>query len=384
MAGEDRVNRLGSNTRLREVVYVVTARGPDIISEYDARWDAFITASPHGHLMQASRWGAIKARFGWEVERLILMDGDAIVAGAQILYRSLPLNLSRLAYVPMGPVVDWENEEHVNALLVALQHTVRRRRAFCLKLEPAVLENPDRVAKLVSHGFHPSPQTVQWRSTILIDLDCSEDEIQARFNKKHRQKLHKAAREGITVRPGTEADLPAFRSLMGETAERKEFAVYPLDYYHASYNLFASQGFGKLLLATYHDTILAGIMVFMLGARAYCMYAGSSNVNRELMPTYLLHWEGIRWAHAHGCVLYDYCGIPDEVGQDPECHAHEERHDGLWGVYRFKRGFGGQIACYMGTHDQVYCRALYFLYNLAIELLMNRLGETWNCRLFSG
>ena len=256
MAGKDRVNRPDSTTGLREAVDVVIPRNPAVEPEYDARWDAFVAASPYGHLMQASRWGALKARFGWEVERLTLMDGDAIVAGAQVLYRSLPLGLCRLAYVPMGPIFDWQNEEQVDALLAALQRAVRRRGAFCLKLEPAVLNSFDGVADLVSHGFRPSPQTVQWRSTILIELNCTEDEILARFNKKHRQKLHKAAREGIVVRPGTSADLPAFSKLMGETADRKEFAVYPPDYYCASYSLFAPQGLGQLFLATYEDTDL--------------------------------------------------------------------------------------------------------------------------------
>ena len=121
--------------------------------------------------MQSSRWGALKARFGWDVERLAVRDGDAIVAGAQVLYRSLPLNLGRLAYIPMGPVVDWDDEEQVNTLLLALQRTVQQRGAFCLKVEPAVLARPDRAAKLASHGFRPSRQTVQWRSTILVDLE---------------------------------------------------------------------------------------------------------------------------------------------------------------------------------------------------------------------
>ena len=50
----------------------------------------------------------------------------------------------------------------------------------------------------------------------------------------------------------------------------------------------------------------------------------------------------------------------------------------------FKRGFGGQVVSYLGTHDQIYRRSVYFLYNHAIDFLLNRLGETWNRKLFSG
>lgn len=347
-------------------------------------WDDYVASSPHGHLMQSSRWGALKTRFGWEVERLILMEKNTIVAGAQILYRSLPLKLGKLAYVPMGPVVNWENEDHVRALLVSLQRTARRRGAFCLKLEPAAINSPDPLAILASQSFQPSPCTVQWRSNILIDLDCTEDEILTRFSKKHRQKLHKAAREGIIIQSANIEDLPAIRTLLDDTAERKAFAVYPQEYYQTCFTLFASERLANLLLATYQDRLLAWIMVFVLGKKAYCLYAASGSEHRDLMPTYLLHWEGIRWAHAQGCLVYDYCGIPDEVGQDPDNYAHEERHDGLWGVYRFKRGFGGQVVSYIGTHDQIYHRLLYNLYNNVIGILRNKMGETWNRKLFSG
>jgi lipid II:glycine glycyltransferase (peptidoglycan interpeptide bridge formation enzyme) len=334
--------------------------------------------------MQSSRWGALKTRFGWEAERVTVLDGDAIVAGAQVLYRSLPLNLGRLAYVPMGPVVSWEDEEQVRALLIALQRTVRQHGAFCLKVEPAVPARPDRAATLASHGFRPSRQTVQWRSTILTDLGCAEEEIPTHFSGGHRRTVRKSAEAGVSVRPGTAADVTAFSELLGSTSDRKQFAVYPDDYYAASYELLGSGGLGHLVVATYEDTPVAGVMVFTLGARAYMLYAASSSAHRELSPGYLAQWEALRWAHAQGCVVYDWCGIPDEVGEDPERYARDARQDGMWGVYRFKRGFGGQVVGYLGTHDQVYNRSLYCLYNHAIDFLENGLGENWNRRLFSG
>jgi lipid II:glycine glycyltransferase (peptidoglycan interpeptide bridge formation enzyme) len=97
-----------------------------------------------------------------------------------------------------------------------------------------------------------------------------------------------------------------------------------------------------------------------------------------------LYWQGIRWAHAQGCTIYDSCGIPDQVGKDPERYAHEGRNEALWGVYQFKRGFCRQVVCYMDTYDQVYNRRLYSLYNRALGLLKHRLGDTWHRKFFSG
>lgn len=81
------------------------------------------------------------------------------------------------------------------------------------------------------------------------------------------------------------------------------------------------------------------------------------------MPTYLLQWEAIRWAKNKGCKIYDLWGIPDH----PETVLEDsflDRSDGLWGVYRFKRGFGGEIQRTIGAYDRV-CRPLiYRLYQV--------------------
>jgi lipid II:glycine glycyltransferase (peptidoglycan interpeptide bridge formation enzyme) len=200
----------------------------------DAEWDSFVAASPEGHLLQTSRWGALKARFGWAVERVALTDGHAIVAGAQVLYRSLPLGLLTLAYVPMGPLVDWGDEEAGRTLLAALRRAARRRRAFCLKLESHRPDDPALAARLIHYGLRPSPQTIQPRSTILIDLDGEEDEIVARFNKRTRQKVRKATRAGVVVQDGIASDISAFQGLMKETAQRKGFAIHSAELYHAA------------------------------------------------------------------------------------------------------------------------------------------------------
>ncbi len=85
------------------------------------------------------------------------------------------------------------------------------------------------------------------------------------------------------------------------------------------------------------------------------------------MPTYLLQWEAIRWARQKGCKIYDMWGVPDS----PETVLEENflnRSDGLWGVYRFKRGFGGKIHRTVGAWDRVYRPITYKLY----EFVANR------------
>ena len=70
------------------------------------------------------------------------------------------------------------------------------------------------------------------------------------------------------------------------------------------------------------------------------------------MPTYLLQWEAMRAAKEKGCSRYDLWGAPNTFNES----------DDLWGVYRFKRGFGGSIRRALQTLDRVYNPLLYKLY----------------------
>lgn len=79
------------------------------------------------------------------------------------------------------------------------------------------------------------------------------------------------------------------------------------------------------------------------------------------MPAYPLQLEAMKWAKSAGCETYDLWGIPDEEEETLETEF-ETRNDGLWGVYRFKRGFGGKIMRSASAWEKIYQPALYNLY----------------------
>jgi peptidoglycan pentaglycine glycine transferase (the first glycine) len=60
-------------------------------------------------------------------------------------------------------------------------------------------------------------------------------------------------------------------------------------------------------------------------------------------------------------MAYDLWGVPDEDEAALEA-GFETRHEGLWGVYRFKRGFGGQLVRSVGAWDRVYQPLAYRAY----------------------
>jgi lipid II:glycine glycyltransferase (peptidoglycan interpeptide bridge formation enzyme) len=294
-------------------------------------------------------------------------------ACAQVLYRDLPGGLGTIAYVPKGPLVDYDDLPSFRALLDAIQPLARQQRAVALKVEPDEEGSPVLIQKLKSLGFRPSPQTVQPRRTILVDLDAEPDELLRRMKQKTRYNVRLAGRKGVTIRPGDESDLPAFYRLMETTAQRDGFGIHAPAYYETVHRLFVPSGQGNLLLAEVDGQLLAGLVVLAAacGATACYMYGASSDEHRNLMPTYLLQWEAMLWAREQGCRFYDLWGVPDHDEETLEA-GFTRRNDGLWGVYRFKRGFGGRLARSVGAWDLVYAPVRYRLYATAVGWLQQR------------
>jgi len=331
-------------------------------AEDQTAWDAWVTATPGGHILQSWAWGELKSRFGWRVERLGLDS-----AGAQVLYRPLPGGVGSIAYVPKGPLMDWGDGQTIRELTAAIRPLARRQRAICLKIEPDLEDSPDWTKTLTAAGFRPSPQPIQPRRTIVVDLDAEPEAILARMKQKTRYNIRLAGRKGVVVRPGDEGDLPAFYELMEDTSRRDRFAIHSRAYYEAVHRLFVATDRGRLLLAEHEGRLLAGLVVVALGDTACYLYGASADEGRDLMPSYLLQWEAMVWARERGCRAYDLWGVPDEDESTLEA-GFAQRGDGLWGVYRFKRGFGGRLVRTVGAWDLVLAPARYWLYNSALRL----------------
>jgi len=312
------------------------------------KWDAYLDKHPDAHILQTSAWGELKADFGWETE-VVQKEG----CGALVLFRKLPLGL-RIAYIPKGPVgKNWQS------LWPAVDELCRQKGAIFLKVEPDALEDEQTALEPAFEGFESGVKPIQPGQTIIISLEGEEEDWMARMKQKTRYNIRLAKRKDVEVRETD--DLDVFQNLMNATGERDGFGVHSKAYYQKAYTLFKSTGASSILLASYEGKPLAAMMVFARGKRAWYFYGASNNEERNRMPTYLLQWEAMRWAAARGCIAYDLWGVPDAPLEELEANF-TKRHDGLWGVYRFKRGFGGQLLRSAGAWDRVYSPLMYRVY----------------------
>ena len=313
-------------------------------------WNKFLENHPDAHLLQMGEWGELKKDFGWKPERFIF-DRET---GAQILFRRLPLGLT-LGYMPK-PVGRRQWAEGSDQFWREVDLICKQNKAIFLKVEP---DSWDDAFHLPHSAFRVSPHNIQPPRTITIDIKDNEETILAKMKPKCRYNIRLAEKKGVTVRAWD--DIKGFHEMMTVTGGRDNFGVHSKEYYQRAYELFHPKGTCELLVAEYEGKPLASLMVFANGKRAWYVYGASNDQERNRMPTYLLQWEAIRWAKARGCDEYDLWGVPDENEETLEANF-ESRHDGLWGVYRFKRGFGGEVKRAAQAMDKVYNPLLYKLY----------------------
>ena len=318
------------------------------------QWDTFVRKHPRGHVLQLSNWGVQQHAEGWQPVRVSLRDNDQIVAGAQILFKPMAGGLLTRAYCPCGPLVTDDNQWQ--PLMKAMDQMAATERAIFLKCEPGLFLN-EPLTHLAIYGYEPHARIIQPPRTIMLDLREGEEALLARMNQGTRRKIRQSQKNEIRTFQATAADVDAFVKLMNATGERNDFYTHDGAYYRRAYDLFVPQD-AALFLAEHEGEMLAGVFVTHVGHTAQYLYGASIAHNRNLMASYGVQWAAIQWAMSRGAQWYDLWGVPDEDDTTLEAQF-QTRSDGLWGVYGFKRGWGGQGVRSPGAWDKPYIRPLY-------------------------
>lgn len=333
-------------------------------------WNRFVATTPTGHLCQTYEWSehspGHEAREG--SLRLGVLDDAGNLCAAMLMVRSKASGVSApFFYVPRGPVCADPHSPALPLLIATARREARKHGAFMIRAEPNVSESdPEWPPVLRALGFRPTSHQIYLRSAWVTDIRPTEEQILANMMMTWRQNVRSSARKGVSVRPGTtEADLDAFYRLLVETGERDRFPVYPKFVFadmlrNYSAERAARDGTAEMaLLMTEHagEPIAAGV-VAAFGKGSWSIMCGSSGKaeHRKLRPNYLLQWESMRWAKARGAEFFDFRGIPDRLEPGEE----------MYGVYEFKRGFGGSVLRVLPTQDIVLRPALYWPYVWAV------------------
>jgi len=340
-----------------------------------SEWAGALQKLKHPHLLQSWEWGAFKGSYKWKPARLLWSDLDGRpAAAAQVLFRSEAPGLT-MGYCPRGPLLDWGNVELRQQVLLDLRTFALKQGAFVLKIDPALVSSvtPSNASPiqpqpgltavedtLLQQGWRLSAEQVQFRNTFVLDLDPGEETLLANMKQKTRYNIRLAARKGVTIRRGSLEDVDLLYRVFAETSLRDGFVIREPAYYQRAWGNFFVHELAQPFIAEVDGQPVSAIIIFRYMDDAYYLYGMSRELHREKMPNYLLQWEAIRWAKQMGCRLYDFWGAPDEI----------DEADPMYGVYRFKEGFGAVLVETPGAWDLPLRPVLFSSYRMLMPRIL--------------
>ena len=171
-------------------------------------------------------------------------------------------------------------------------------------------------------------ETIQARFNYRLYLQGrTQEELLAGFTQKTRYNIRVAQKHGVEMKVVGPEYLDEFMRIYRTTGERDGFNTRPKEYF---VRMMAALGVHcRLYMGFYQEKAVCGAIATNYAGKTCYVYGASDNAHRNVMPNYLMQWE-------------------------------------MYGLYRFKRGFGGQVDELAGEFNFVYKPVVSRLVDLAI------------------
>ncbi|WP_258142403.1 aminoacyltransferase [Arthrobacter sp. MYb227] len=343
---------------------------------------SFLQGLPGVSFLQRPEWAKVKG--GWGSESLGWFQKEELVGAALVLHRAAPVIGHTLAYLPDGPVINWENHSTKDVLAPMIAH-FRKRKVFLVRMSPGLMRNTwsaNDARKALSGGEHqliPELAVAQhgtqaealaaelaaagWTKQEvsedfaagqpefvaripLIDAQGQQrdlDGVLAQFASTARNETRKGARGPLEIQVGTAADMERFHALYRETADRNEFSGRPSSYFTTMITELnaAVPGSCTLYFAVHEGRDLASAIRVRSGNLAWYVYGASSSAERKLFAPKALVHRMITDSIDEGCIYLDQGGVSATLDK-----AHH-----LSGLTHFKTSMGCDIVQTLGEWD---------------------------------
>jgi peptidoglycan pentaglycine glycine transferase (the first glycine) len=333
------------------------------------QWNAFLTSQPRGHLLQSYEWGELNQYLGGRIYRLGALEDGRLVGAMLLSVAPVPLPAAvrgvhfNWLYSVRGPTVERPDSPAFAALITYAHKVARGEHAVVLRVEPNIADDdPNMDVWLAAYhklGFHSNPISVHGRRSWVLDITPPAEKLLADCKMTWRQNIRAAERKGVTIREAiSDEDFDKYYELLTVTSERDAFFIHSKEYHKEILRHFASKSDAVLFLAEHEGEALAAKMLIRFGDWCWDMFGASSNNKRNLKATYLLQYRCFLWAKSRGCHYFDFRTIPEILEPGEE----------MWGVYEYKKGFGGFSRLNMPTQDYVYRPFIYSIWRKMVEM----------------
>lgn len=388
-------------------------------------YEEYISKNKYTTFYQKEYWGKLKKDGGWNYKLVGMKKNNKIVGATLLLFKNLPLGL-KLFYSPRGFLIDYNDEELLKEFVLEIKEYVKKENGFILKIDPYVeyktrdidgniveggVDNSKVVENLKKLGFKhygfnkDISKELQPRWMYVLDLKGkTEDEIFSNFSKHYRKTIRRTEKQGLVVERISKDKLMDYKKIMEHTSSRRDFIDRPYSYYENMYDkigenliinvcyLDTNLGINKFKdeikkiegyqdIKDYHlkdiedykkkielyesyqtkygDKIpLAGTMSIVCGKEYLNLFGGAYEEFMHYDAQYLIKWHTMKEALNLGCEIYNFYGISGNF---------EKENNDMYGVYEFKRGFGGRVVELIGEFDLIISKPKYCLYNFMFK-----------------
>lgn len=318
---------------------------------YQKEWEDLTKANPASGYMQSFFWTELQNLLGWETFKVGVFDKNSLVGGAIIAKYSHFKNKSILC-IPEGPVIPYgqpKAEEMFQKLICEIDKIANltgKKPTSHLTIEPKLLEVPSYFSR-----FQKAPTDQQPIRTLMVDLRLSEEQILKQMKPKGRYNIKVAKKHQVEiVQTGVKEGLEDFLKIYRRFIKRSGFEGKDDSYFESLVYVLPDSDSASFYFAKHNGQILATSLIIYYGDTVTFLFGASSEKNRYLMASYLLHFEIIKQAKQKGFKWYDFYGLAP--GSESIIHP-------WYGFSVFKRKFGGKQVDYTGAYDFVYNKKLY-------------------------
>jgi lipid II:glycine glycyltransferase (peptidoglycan interpeptide bridge formation enzyme) len=302
----------------------------------------------------------VKANQGWRAVRVTARQEGQIVAGAQILLQALPL-IGSVGYLFNGPLFVKDDPALHDLMTRELKQIAKAYHILILIVQP-----PKTAAAyaetLPNNDFTLGKIKIALSATTVLDTSPDLETILAQMKSKTRYNIRLSKRKGITVRAGTEADIPVFHQLLTETGKRQNFTPSSEEYFANMMRILGPHDYFKLFFAEYEGEPVSAMLAIPFGDTVIYKRGAWAGAHGDKRPNEAMHWAAIQWVKSQGYRFYDFDGIEPPVAELILQNESVPR-EMLQSVTRFKLGFTTGVVLLPPPYEYVYNPILGWGYN---------------------
>lgn len=383
----------------------------------------YADSHPQKSFFQTKEIASLRNSNGWDYYYVGLKEEDKIIAATLLLRKKRRFGYYEF-YAPRGFLCNYNNESILKCFTENIKEYIKQKKGYVFRIEPYIClkerdidgnvvengeNNEDVINSLKKLGYKYKIDSEQVKWMFALDIENKDEEIVFKNMRQNTKRFIKSAEKNcVEIRELTRDELPLFKEVMESTSARRNFEDRPLKYYENMYDLFHEKDYIKYLVAeinlkklsthiqeeykateekiaiysqdkkhegklkdalilkeslskkinevkTYlqkSDKLVTSVASFILyGDEVIYLSGGSYKEYMHYSTQYLLQWTMIKYGIEHQYKRYNFYGISGNF----------DRNDSLYGIYDFKKGFGGYVIENIGTFE-LPIRKIYYVH----------------------